>query len=332
MSATFTAAQPAVYVCPMAWHTQEFDKPGTCPICGMDLVAKPRRLRVAVLVFDYAEDIDFTAPIEVFGTVNAEVFTVASSRNPIRTVYGLHVVPDYDLEQAPPSDLLVVPGGGVADSTKDDRVISWIRERAGSSRYVMSVCNGAFLIAKAGLLDGLTATTTAGRIDELSAASPKTRVVRRRFVDNGRVITTAGLSAGIDGALHVIDRVYGRARAEESARRLEYRWEPKSKWTRATLADLRLPSVKLPAGATWETVASAGDTRRWEMRGHLRVKMTKSEIAEYARKQLAGNGWTPRADGSLVNQDREGHSWIGTIAFTQEPGGVMETMTVRRSE
>src|SRR5207302_5599051 len=110
-----------------------------------------------------------------------------------------------------------------------------------TTRYVMSVCNGAFILAKAGLLDGLTATTTAGRIEELAAAAPKTRVVRQRFTDNGKVITTAGLSAGIDGALHVIDREYGRTTAEDRARGLDYRWDPDSKWTRSAVAEVRFP-------------------------------------------------------------------------------------------
>ncbi|HJT18287.1 MAG TPA: heavy metal-binding domain-containing protein, partial [Thermoanaerobaculia bacterium] len=86
-----------VWVCPMAEHTQEFDKPGQCPICGMRLVQRDARLRVGVLVFKYAEDIDFTAPIEVLGSTGADIFTVGATKDPITTVYGLHITPDYDL-------------------------------------------------------------------------------------------------------------------------------------------------------------------------------------------------------------------------------------------
>src|SRR5438067_5246908 len=167
-----------VWVCPMAEHTQQFDKPGSCPICGMALVQN--RFRVAVLVFPYAEDIDFTAPIEVLGHTGAQIFTVAATKEPINTVFGLHVRPDYDLASAPAADLVLVPGGGVGETVRNEQVISWLHQRTANTKYVMSVCNGAFILAKAGLLDGLRATTTASRIDELADAYPKTRVLRER--------------------------------------------------------------------------------------------------------------------------------------------------------
>src|SRR5581483_9063967 len=167
-TAVVAADAKKVWVCPMAEHTQQFDKPGQCPICGMQLVEKGSRFRVAVLVFKYAEDIDFTAPIEVLGHTGAEIFTVGATKDPITTVFGLHVTPDYDLEHAPAADLILVPGGGVAETAANDKAIAWLKDRATKARYVMSVCNGAFILASAGLLDGLTATTTASRIDELA--------------------------------------------------------------------------------------------------------------------------------------------------------------------
>src|SRR5437588_3766320 len=209
------AAEKKVWVCPMSEHAQEFDLPGSCPICGMQLVEKNARFRIAVLIFQHAEDIDFTAPIEVLGHTGAQIFTVAATTDPITTVFGLHIRPDYDLSHSPPADLVLVPGGGVSDTAKSVAALAWLRQRAASAKYVMSVCNGAFILAKAGLLDGLTATTTAGRIDELAETATKTHVVRQRLVDNGKIITTAGLSAGIDGALHVIEREWGRPRAEQ---------------------------------------------------------------------------------------------------------------------
>src|SRR5438034_3841355 len=112
----------------------------------MTLVEKDARLGVAVLVFQYVEDIDFTAPIEVLGGAGAQIFTVAATTDPITTVYGLHIRPDYDVAHAPPSDLLLVPGGGVGSALKSDPVMSWVRQRAANSRYVMSVCNGAFIL------------------------------------------------------------------------------------------------------------------------------------------------------------------------------------------
>jgi putative intracellular protease/amidase len=328
------AVNAAVYVCPMADHPKEYDKPGKCPLCGMTLVEKASRFRVAVLVFNYAEDIDFTAPIEVLGQSDALVFTVAATTDPINTVWGLHIRPDYDLAHAPEADLILIPGGGVNNALKDDQVVNWIRERAPKAKYVMSVCNGAFILAKTGLLDGLKATTTAGRIEQLAAESPKIHVVRERVVDNGKFITAGGLSSGIDGALHVIEREYGRARAEDVARRIEYRWQPESKWSRAQLADMRLPDVKLPSDAKWQADVSNGDTRQWKIAGHLKIAMGSNEFLDYATKDLATKGWTLResADGkrTYVRTDSEGSTWRAELISSADAAGVLrETMSVQ---
>src|SRR6202035_2191573 len=133
-----TPPSAKVYVCPMAEHAQEFDKPGNCPLCGMALVEKAGRFRVAVLVFNYAEDIDLRVSIEVLGQAGAQIFTVAATTDPVNTVFGLHLRPDYDLAHAPAADLILIPGGGVDSALKDDQVISWVRQRATESRYVMS--------------------------------------------------------------------------------------------------------------------------------------------------------------------------------------------------
>jgi putative intracellular protease/amidase len=323
-----------VYVCPMAEHPQEFDKPGKCPVCGMELVEKNGRFRVAVLLFHYAEDIDFTAPIEVLGQSGAQVFTVAATTDPVITVFGLHIQPDYDLAHAPDSDMILVPGGGVSEALKDEKVMAWVRQRASSSRYVMSVCNGAFILARAGLLDGLRATTTASRIEELAAVAPKTQVVRARVVDNGKVITTAGLSAGIDGSLHVIERESGRTRAEDIARGIEYRWQPDSAWTRSALADMRLPDISLPPGVTMQKIASHGDTSRWEMAARLQTAMTADDFLDYAAKQIVAKGWTLRdsARGKRTfAKTGDGRTWLTTVTSTRkgDTASLRETMTIR---
>lgn len=339
LSAAGTAPAGKVYVCPMPEHAQEFDKPGHCPLCGMDLIEKGKQLRVAVLVFDHAEDIDFTAPIEVFGQAGARVFTVAATAEPVTTVFGLHLRPDYDLASAPAADLVLVPGGGVDGPMQDEMVVAWLRQRAGESRYVMSVCNGAFILAKAGLLDGLRATTTARLIPELSQFAPKVTVVRERVVDNGKVITAGGLSAGIDGALHVVEREHGRVRAEEIARGIEYRWQPELNWTRSALADLRLPDIRLPDGATWDRQVSRGDTRQWEVSGRLGVAMSADAFLDEATRQIVAGGWTLRTvrgqaagQRTFARTDEAGRSWETTMTAAPDAGaagGLKETMTVR---
>src|SRR5207245_8921403 len=110
----------------------------------------------------------------------------------------------------------------------------------------MSVCNGAFILASAGLLDGLTATTTSGLIEKLRAEYPKTKVVDdRRFVDNGRIITAGGLSSGIDGALHVVSKMLGNGTAQAVALALEYDWRPGAGFARGALAARLIPDLDL---------------------------------------------------------------------------------------
>lgn len=321
----------------MEEHPQEFAHPGTCPLCGMELVEKEKRLTVAVLVFDGAEIIDYAAPYEVLGQTGAKIFTVSPKTDVIHSVFGLSVKPDFDLEHAPPSDVLLVPGGGIEAVRGDPKAIEWIRQRAAASRYVLSVCNGAFILAKAGLLDGLSATTTATLIDELASVAPRTRVVRdQRFVDNGRIITAGGLSAGLDGALHLVERVYGRVRAEEAARGIEYHWQPESRWTRGTLADAMLPDVRLPDGASWEKLLSRGDTDRWEVKGRLKVPIPAEDFLDSCAKQITEKGWTLREKGkgrrTFVKKDSSGQNWRATFSSSpgEEPTAFIETMTIER--
>jgi putative intracellular protease/amidase len=326
-----------VWVCPMDEHPQEFDHPGKCPLCGMELVEKEQRLKVAVLIFDGAEIIDYAAPWEVLGQTGAKVFTVAAKAEPIHSVFGLAVKPDYDFAHAPPADVLLVPGGGISPVVDDPPAMAWVKERAAAARYVLSVCNGAFILAKAGLLDGLAATTTASLLDQLAAASPRTRVLRdQRFVDNGKIITSGGLSAGIDGALHLVERVYGREKAEEIARGIEYHWQPESTWARGMLADSFLPDVRLPEGAIWQKLVNRGDTSKWEMRGRLRVSMPAEEFLDYSAKQIVALGWTLRESSAgrrtFVKADRAGQAWRTRLSSAPdaEPSTFVETMTIEK--
>src|SRR5204862_7733597 len=120
------------------------------------------------------------------------------------------------------------PGGGVRNAIGNPALIKWVQTNAQKSKQVMSVCTGAFILSKAGLLDGLSATTIQHAIDKLQKASPKTKVVHdQRYVDNGKVITTAGLSSGIDGAFHLVAKFNGAGDAQATALNMEYRWDPR---------------------------------------------------------------------------------------------------------
>jgi len=189
--------------------------------------ARPRNL--AILLFPGVQIIDYTGPWEVFGhamrggTPAFRIYSVAERREPLSTSMGMTVVPDFAMADAPSPDVLVVPGGNVPLGS--EATLQWIKTSSRRAEIVFSVCNGAFLLSRAGLLDGLEATTFAGAIDALRRDAPKTRVVSgRRWVDNGKIITAAGLSAGLDGALHVVERVAGREAAARAAAVMEYDW------------------------------------------------------------------------------------------------------------
>jgi len=188
---------------------------------------------VQVLLFDDVEVLDFAGPFEVFavtglrtGPAPFQVETVGLTAAPIRARNGLQVQPSLSIERSGPCDVLVIPGGyGTRREMHNEVLLAWIRRQAESARVILSVCTGSLLLARAGLLDGLDATTHHGAFDELAAASPTTRVQRgRRMVDNGKIVTSAGISAGIDAALHVVGRLLGRGAATETAAYMEYDW------------------------------------------------------------------------------------------------------------
>jgi transcriptional regulator GlxA family with amidase domain len=152
------------------------------------------------------------------------VFTVARTREPVTATGGLVLVPRHSFADAPPVDLLLVPGGfGTRPLLQDQATIDWIRSTSASARLTASVCTGALLLARAGLLDGRRATTHWGAFGLLSSLGREIRVDREaRFVDDG-VLTSAGVASGMDLALHVVESLFGRAVADETARYIEYR-------------------------------------------------------------------------------------------------------------
>src|SRR6185436_5758834 len=128
------------------------------------------------------------------------------------------VVPSYSIADAPKPDIVLFPGGPSSKVYEDAEFFAWAKQACAGAEIAQSVCTGAFVLAKAGLLDGLEVTTHYGSIDNLQKNYPKAQVKRgRRFVDNGKVVTTAGISAGIDGSLHIVARLLGRRVADEVA-------------------------------------------------------------------------------------------------------------------
>jgi transcriptional regulator GlxA family with amidase domain len=191
---------------------------------------------VAILLFDEVEVLDFAGPFEVFavtgqrsgGEAPFNVYTVAEKPGTISARNRLIVTPHYTIDDCPPPDLFVIPGGyGSRAAMRNPTILDWVRRQHERSELTLSVCTGALVLATAGLLDGLQATTHFGSYDLLGELAPNTSVIRGvRYVDNGKVITSAGVQAGMDMALHVVARLLGEDAARETAHYIEYQWEP----------------------------------------------------------------------------------------------------------
>ncbi len=194
------------------------------------------RKQVGILIFEDVELLDFCGPFEVFSAarLNEEkrreepsafnVFLVAETKKLIVTTGGMHVLPDYDLNDCPSLDILVVPGGwGTRREMNNALLLSWIAERAMKVETLASVCTGSLLLGKAGLLEGKRATTHWRLLDWMSELFPKTKVEKDlHFVEDGNLLTSAGISAGIDMALKVVARYLGESVARATAKHMEY--------------------------------------------------------------------------------------------------------------
>jgi transcriptional regulator GlxA family with amidase domain len=184
---------------------------------------------VAVVLYPGVELLDFAGPCEVFHMAGERfrVVTVAHTADPILTHGSVTVTPARTIADCPRADLVIIPGGDAPQLTRDAAMMDWLKTATDGAEVTMSVCTGAFALAQLGELDGQKSTTHWSAITNLRTRYPKTTVVPdSRFVDNGRIVTTAGVSAGIDGALHVVARLAGDDIAWQAARGMEYVWEP----------------------------------------------------------------------------------------------------------
>lgn len=177
---------------------------------------------IAFYLQDGVEVLDFAGPMEVFAYAGYKVFTVSASKEPIKSQGILTVTPDYSIENAPKADILAFFGGNSTAAVENQAVIDWVKQQ-NNIQYYFSVCTGAFVLAEAGILDGKTATTFHNALDNLEQRYPKINVRKGvRFVDNGKEITTAGISAGIDGALHLVAKLQGLNAAKRTSYYMEY--------------------------------------------------------------------------------------------------------------
>jgi putative intracellular protease/amidase/YHS domain-containing protein len=188
------------------------------------------RIPVAFVLTKGAVMIDFAGPWEVFQDVHVptramddqmpfELYTVSDTKDAIRTSGGMQVVPDHTFDDAPQPRIIVIPAQG----GESPRMLEWIRQMAPRTDVIMSVCTGAFVLGGTGLLAGKEATTHHSAYKTFAVQFPDVRLERGvRFVDNGNVATAGGLSSGVDLALHVVERYFGREVATSTAYQMEY--------------------------------------------------------------------------------------------------------------
>ncbi|MEO6325560.1 MAG: DJ-1/PfpI family protein [Thermoanaerobaculia bacterium] len=194
---------------------------------------------VAIVVYEGVEILDFTGPAEVFkaaggfGEVNGQPafrpYIVGPSTEPLTSQGFIKIVPEYSFANAPRPDIVVIPGGNTGRLIADPLAMAWIKRVVDESEVAVSVCSGAFALVKTGITDGKDITTWYGAVERLREVATSSRVhAGRRFIDNDRFITTAGVSAGIDGSLHLVARLLGRSVADQTAQYMEYRWTPEA--------------------------------------------------------------------------------------------------------
>src|ERR1044071_3784652 len=198
-----------------------------------EAVKMKEKRRVVIFIHEGVELLDFSGPGEVFASTAHrqafEVYTVAATPDAILSQGFVTIKPQYTFANCPPPDIIILPGGRTDVPLANSKVIDWIRKSSERAEVMMSVCTGAFLLRESGLLDGKEATPHWSAIESLKQQAPKTTVrENRRFVDNGKVVTAAGVSAGIDAALHVVDRLLGRDVAQKTAKYMEYKWQPET--------------------------------------------------------------------------------------------------------
>ena len=189
-------------------------------------------MRVAIVVFPGVELLDFAGPGEVFAVAQGgrmfDPVLVSEDGKPLTSLGFAQIQPEFSMANCPAPDILVIPGGNVT-ALQTERTLEWIAETAEQADTVMSVCNGALILAQLGMLDGLSATTHHSALAALEASSDQIQVHHDvRWVDNGKFITTAGIAAGIDGALHLVAKLGGNEEAEATARYMEVDWAPES--------------------------------------------------------------------------------------------------------
>ena len=190
-------------------------------------------MKIGIYIYNQAEVLDFSGPFEVFSTASRicpdsnpfDVFLVSEAGNEVIARGGYKVISDYGFHNHPEMDVLIVVGGVHTDEMKKNQVLEWIANQSKKASVVASICTGVFLLASANVLQNQKVTTHWEDITDLKAMFPKLNVVDKvRWVDEGNLITSGGISAGIDMSLHLVSKLHSLALAENTARQMEFSW------------------------------------------------------------------------------------------------------------
>jgi len=291
--------------CGCAHDDVHFDSMGSCPSCNMslqasfpafELPARPsRRLTAGMLLFEHADIMDVTGPWSVMVHNGVEVVSFAKTKDPVTIGMSMELKPDFTFDNLPDVDILIFPGSGLAESNPGDAAIqAFIKERAASTEVLFSVCSGAFFLAESGLLDGKDATTFASLIPQLRENYPSINVLDHvKYTDNGKIVTTAGLSSGIDGAFHVVSKFRGQGSVQDVANHMEYAWNKSTDYARTQLADQFIVGIKNVASLFADTyLHSGGDLNHWEYRYSISPEIAGDKVLRIIKKELMKKEWT----------------------------------------
>ncbi|WP_353780049.1 DJ-1/PfpI family protein [Winogradskyella sp. 3972H.M.0a.05] len=290
------------YYCPPCGCPDDgtiFQSSGVCASCNMAYLTRvkgleekpsnnaPRRT-AAILLFDYADIMDVTGPMSVFEHAGFNVVTVAKDENPKRIGMYTSLTPDYTFSNLPTVDVIMVPGGGPAEANQDMDIVNWLKAKDETTDTMFSVCSGAFYLALAGILDGKEATTFASLIPILKEQFPKVEVLNNvKYTNNGHVITSSGLSSGIDASFEVVAKYYGVGRAQDIANRMEYPWKRRNDYARTQLADNYIVGLNnlIRRFATKYTY-SEGDMNEWEYRFILWSEVDSKDFMNLIKTEI----------------------------------------------
>ncbi|MEO6039564.1 MAG: DJ-1/PfpI family protein, partial [Saprospiraceae bacterium] len=263
--------------------------------------------KVAIFLYQGVEVLDFAGPSEVFAaTPGFKTYTVTIDGKEVTSQGFVKVTPNYAMDNAPQPDIIVFPGGSSGATADNPEVIAWVKQIIAAGGTGMSVCTGAFVLAKTGLLEGLNVTTHFGSLERLQKELPNSKVLEHtRWIDNGNTLMTAGVSAGIDGALHLVAKLRGLDVAQETAHYMEYeKWQPENgrvDYTNAYLQQLQSKSLRLENGKPVFSLATGTPAPyEGELRNLATGLVAKGDYQTAATVLETTLRWYPESDHSYA--------------------------------